>query len=156
MPNQTQLYFNSFLPSTLRAWNELPVSIRNLKSVASFKKAIQPSGKGPPKYFNVGSRKAQVLHTRLRTGCSALNFDLFSKGIVSSPLCHCGSIENVQHFFMCCPKYDSIRATLFDSIRSVCTPCVNILLYGDTSLHFNANILIFENVHLFIINSNRF
>ena len=34
---RTNLYFNSFLPSVIRDWNELPVVARQLDSVCSFK-----------------------------------------------------------------------------------------------------------------------
>ena len=34
---RTQLYYRSFLPSSIRDWNELPVEVRNSTSLASFK-----------------------------------------------------------------------------------------------------------------------
>ena len=36
-------------------------------------------------YF--GQRKLEIMHTRLRINCSALNKDLFSRNTVASPLC---------------------------------------------------------------------
>ena len=45
-----------------------------------------------------GKRKLQVVHTRIRTNCSALNSDLFRKNIVDSPSCTCGAMENAYHF----------------------------------------------------------
>jgi hypothetical protein len=35
---QTQLYSNSFLPSSIKDWNDLPVELRNAPSLAIFKK----------------------------------------------------------------------------------------------------------------------
>ena len=34
---RSQLYYNSFFPSTIRDWNNLPIETRNLTSIASFK-----------------------------------------------------------------------------------------------------------------------
>ena len=38
---RTNLYYKSFLPSVIRDWNELPVLVRQLDSVCSFKKLPQ-------------------------------------------------------------------------------------------------------------------
>ena len=44
----------------------------------------------------------QILHTTLRTDCSSLNYDIYSKNIIESPLCNCrcGDTENADHFFL--------------------------------------------------------
>ena len=34
----SQLYYNSFLPSVIRSWNELPQETRDSYNIASFKK----------------------------------------------------------------------------------------------------------------------
>ena len=52
-----------------------------------------------PKYFYVADRRPQVLHTRLRTKCSALNYEIYLKNLTDTPLCRCGNIENSEHFF---------------------------------------------------------
>ena len=153
---RTQLYFNSFLPSTLRAWNELPLTVRNLESLILFKKAIFGPKSSPPNYYNVGTRQSQILHCRLRTGCSSLNADLFSKNVVDSPLCQCRETEDTFHFFFKCPKYSHARSVLFNSISSICAITLWILLYGDASLSFEDNACIFTHVHKYIIDTSRF
>ena len=83
-----------------------------------------------PQYFYTGSRKAQILHTRLPTNCS---LDLFMKNITDSPLCSCGSVEDAEHFFFHCHKYlaqrnevlNSISLTLSSLTRRVNTSCRN-------------------------------
>ena len=92
--SNTSLYHNSFLPSTLRQWNGLPVEVRQLNTLSSFKTFLKKDLQSVPTYYYCGSRKAQILHARLRTGCSSLNMDLFHKNITESPLCRCGSIED--------------------------------------------------------------
>ena len=39
----------------------------------------------PPKYYNLGSRKGQVLQARLRLECSLLNSDLYQNILFSVP-----------------------------------------------------------------------
>ena len=96
---RTTLYYNSFLPSTVRAWNNVNDEAKQSNSVNTFKCFLNKDKTRIPKHFYVGSRKAEVLHTRLRTNCSSLNLDLFLKNISDSPLCRCGSVENAQHYF---------------------------------------------------------
>ena len=76
---RTSSYYNSFLPSTLRQWNNLSIETRQLNSLKSFKWFLKKDKSSVPKYYYFGKRKAQILHTRLRTGCSSLNLDLFVK-----------------------------------------------------------------------------
>ena len=89
----------SFLPSVVRDWNNLPEQAKQLDSVNSFKSYLNRDRASIPKYYYVGSRKSQILYTRLRTNCSCLNHDLSLKNIVDSPLCRCGNIETTYHFF---------------------------------------------------------
>ena len=77
--SRTTLYFNSFLPSVIRDWNSLPYGNRNADSLYSFKRHINHDRKSIPKYYYSGLRRYQIIHTRLRTGCSSLNYDLFLK-----------------------------------------------------------------------------
>ena len=64
---RTTLYYNSFLPSTVRAWNNVNDEAKQANSVNTFKCFLNKDKTRIPKHFYVGSRKAQVLHTRLRT-----------------------------------------------------------------------------------------
>ena len=66
---RTQLYYTSFVPSVVREWNGLPRAVKQICSLHSFKVFLNQDRTVVPKYFNPGKRKAQVLYTRLRTGC---------------------------------------------------------------------------------------
>ena len=72
---KTQLYFNSFFPSVIREWNELPQPTRDSTSISSFKYRLDSISREtkPPSYYYEGKRLSQIYHTRLRTGCSSLN-----------------------------------------------------------------------------------
>ena len=97
--SRTTLYFNSFLPSTIKDWNNLTPEVRQIDSVNTFKQFLNRERERIPKYFYSGSRRGQMLHTRLRTHCSGLSDHLFLKNIVESPLCQWGRIENAYHYF---------------------------------------------------------
>ena len=108
--SRTNQYYNSFFPAAIREWNDLPCSDRIVDTVDDFKRQLSQGRVIVPKYFYAGNRSMQILHTRLRTGCSSLNYDLYSKNIIESPLCNCrcGEIENADHFFFRCHLYQII------------------------------------------------
>ena len=130
--SRTTQYSNSFLPSVVRDWNSLPCADRDTDTINYFKQSLNQNMVCVPKYCYTGKRKLQILHTRIRTGCSSLNFDLYSKNIVDSPLCTCGSgnIENADHFFLRCPLYINQRTELTNSILFYTTMTLNVLLSG--------------------------
>ena len=96
---RTTLYYNSFLPPTIREWNDLPLEAKQLECVNAFKYFLKRENVPVPKYYFTGKRKVHILHTCLRTNCSSLNLDLFVKNISDSPMCTCGSIEEAHHYF---------------------------------------------------------
>ena len=153
---RTTLYYNSFLPSTIRAWNNLPSEAQQLESVNSFKFFLIKENVPVPKYFYIGKRKAQILHTRLRTNCSSLNLDLFVKNISDSPMCTCGSVEDTQHYFFHCIHFRQQRTVLINEISRYCNPSLTLLLHGDQTLSFETNVIIFQAVHKYICNTQRF
>ena len=153
---KTQLYYNSFLPSTIREWNELPSAVQNSPSLLTFKHHLNSNLKAPPVYYCAGSRLDQIYHTRIRTRCSALNQHLFSKNIIPNSLCVCGGIENTRHFLLDCLLYQDIRPEMLASISSICTPSIDTLIYGSPDVSTNDNIVIFKAVQRFISKSKRF
>lgn len=153
---KTTQYQNSFLPSVIKDWNNLPAETKEISTLGSFKSFLTKNKKYVPKHYYFGIRKAQILHTRLRTGCSSLNLDLFLKNITESPMCNCGSIEDAQHFFFHCRFYQAQRNVLLNSISIYQTPSLDLILYGDNALSLEINQRIFSYVHKYIIDSRRF
>ena len=116
---RTALYYNSFLPSVVRDWNNIPDDRINVDSVIAFKNVLSRDKPIVPKhYLFFGNRKEQILHTCLRTNCSVLNYDLYMKNIIDSPLCRCNN-ETVKHFFHDCPNYNNQRITLMQTVFHV-------------------------------------
>ena len=152
--SRTQIYHSSFLPSTIRDWNSLPAATKNKPTLESFKSALNKNSSKPSPLYNLGSRSSQILHARLRLGCSSLNHDLNRKGIVDSPLCSCGAIETVTHFLLQCPNFTHLRQQFIFNLP--CPPISNNLLYGDEKLSLDQNKLIFDSVQKYIVATKRF
>jgi hypothetical protein len=67
---------DSFFPPTVREWNSLNLSVRNLDTLSKFKKAIHSSISMPiPRHYSYGSRKLIIILTQLRCNASFLNYD---------------------------------------------------------------------------------
>ena len=90
--------------------------------------------------------------------CSKLNYDLNCRLYVrDDPACRCGATrETACHFFMNCPLYQNIRIELFAAVRKHAVCSIETLLFGDVNLTNDANKSIFDAVHDFISQSNRF
>ena len=149
----TSLYNRSFLPSVIREWNMLPQSIKDSETLSIFKSRLQPQIKSP-RYFNYGNRKSQILHARLRLGCSTLNDDLYRRSLTNSPLCSCGLQETAYHFIFACPKYTEQRVAHLSNLP--CQLTLNNILFGCPSLTVQQNEYIFESVFKYIISTKRF
>lgn len=156
----TSSYANSFLPSTIQAWNNLPNATKNATSLASFKRLLIHNMPKIPEYFYCGDRISQILHTRLRTECSALNQHLFRRNLIPSPNCTCGEVESNNHFLLVCPRFNLHRAEMLTKIRQYTPPDVivsaKLLLQGDTNISVENNTCIFKEVQTYIKKTNRF
>ena len=102
LPCKTNRYLNSFLPSSVKLWNQTPETIRQSKSFEIFKcKLIHFVRPSPPKFFNICQRYPPTLLTRMRLGFCALNHFCIARKIVDSPKCSCSSpCENIFHYFI--------------------------------------------------------
>lgn len=151
---RTNVFFNSFFPSTIRAWNDLPEDVKSARTVSAFKYRLNRNRNVSPKYYNAGSRIGQILHTRLRLECSSLNSHLYAKNIVTDPSCACGEFENPYHFLFKCHRYTAIRNTYLSDYLP--THNIQDLLCGKPNATHNENEELFLNVQEFILKSKRF
>ena len=63
---------SSFIPSSVREWNKLENSVRNLDTPLKFKRALLNNANEiniVPKHFMYGPRKINVILTQLRMLC---------------------------------------------------------------------------------------
>ena len=141
---RTTLHYSSFLPSTVRAWNNVHEEAKHPDSINTFKCFLNEDKSHIPKHFYASNRKAQILHTKLRINCSSLNLDLFINNISDFRLCQCGSVENAQHYFFHCRKYQVQRTELVNIVSHYQIPSLSILLYDNDSLSNEINTIIIE------------
>ena len=153
---RTSQYFSSFLPSSIREWNALPEEQRNVTTVTSFKYQLNQPSSSIPKLYYVGERQTQILHTRLRTKCSSLNYYIFLRNLTDSPFCRCGSIEKTEQYLLQCRLYQQPRVEMPNSVSQLCHVTLDVLLSGDSSFSIDINSKIFSIVQIFIKDSKRF
>ena len=148
---RTQTYKSSFIPDTILLWNSLPAATKEIEDIDMFKKQIIEK-KPDRSLYQIGQRRTNIKHAQLRMNCSKLNFHLYLLHVVESPSCICGSAsEDPYHFFYLCPLYAIQRAILFQNLSMIHDRInVQTLLFGDETLSFETNKLIFETVHSFI------
>ena len=127
--SMTALYGSSFLPSAIREWNKLLTEHRNAESQDMFKALITDTKNKVPYYYYCGNRIEQMLHTRLRTECSSLNFYLHRRNLVPSPNCVCGAIENNKHYLLDCHRYVNARDEMLNFIIRYSNVTAEILLF---------------------------
>ena len=152
---KTELYRNSFIPSTTAEWKSLPINVQQSTYLRVFKRALPLSDSKVPAYYYFGERSAQVIHCRLHLEMSNHNNDLVNCHLSTDPKCFCGySRETTEHYLLHCPNYLNIRAKIILTLPSNQTN-IRTLLYGNLDLRLPENKHIFLTVHEFIKLSKR-
>ena len=165
---------DSFLPSVIKSWNDLPDDIRSSISLSKFKLTLKQTllaTDNVPPYYAHGDRFANICQTQLRLHHSGLHAHLFKINVIASSSCDCGHpVEDIIHFFLFCPLHAAPRLNLLKEIRDIVAPgvhsslmvhvaserLVEILLYGNKDFTLEVNQQIFSSVQKFIINTRRF
>ena len=89
--------------------------------------------------------------------CSNLKAHLLALHVVDDPICICqNEREDNHHFFFSCPLYYTQRLKLADSLNAISTFTLEILLNGDDNLDYESNVVLFQAVHDYIKDSERF
>jgi hypothetical protein len=167
-------YINSYMPSSVRAWNCLDASIKGRQSIDSFKYYLKKarSRKKNNLYAKFNGAKA-INHTRMRMGLSGLQAQRHDYNHVPIPRCnHCGARrEDVMHYMLQCRVFENMRTTLLNKVMSlyrsrniywdmtrtiVKKELVQYLLRGDPRLNIRENVELFKLVQHFISTSKRF
>jgi hypothetical protein len=117
-------YSNSFFPAATRTWNALSRQTKQSLKPNAFKRNYLKEHPRPQqnKLYYLGSRSSQVIHSKLRLGCSPLNHDLHAKlHVRDNPSCSCNLVtpETAEHFFLDCPNYREIRQTLRTEVTAI-------------------------------------
>ena len=170
---RTTYYLKSFLPATVRDWNNHPEQICNAVSLASFKsqtfKLLYPNKN---KLFSLSQGTGSIHQARMRMNLSGLNFHRFQYHLITFKNCAlCGYIkEDSLHFLLYCPCFHEHRKVMLKEITDILAPgcyftllldldskyLLSILLKGSTNLDHNNNSEIFSSVQKYIISTGRF
>ena len=166
---RTDRHKKSFLFSSIKWWNSLPLEIRISSSLVIFKNSLLKFLQFPSRnyLFYTGDRSASISHTRLRLNFSALKLHLFQKNCCLSPACTLCDVpvEDPKHYFLHCPSFAAQRKNLFTSAalllgnRGHCTSDtkkIDWFLKGISHVDFDTNVMLFQYVQSFISLSNRF
>jgi len=148
---RTETFKNSFIPSTVKLWNSLDISKRNL----SYCNSIMSNHRAQLLYY--GNRDTNIKHSQLRMQCSKLNFHLFLLHVRPSYECVCGHFrEDANHYLLNCPLYFQDRNHMIQEINRLgVTLSTDVLLYGSDDVALDINYKIFDSVHLFIESTGR-
>ncbi|XP_076452566.1 uncharacterized protein LOC143288125 [Babylonia areolata] len=153
---KTNLYSDSFIPSTTKLWNSVPDNIKCSDSLSLLKRYLSSSDTAVPPHYYIGNREEQIHHCRLRLNMSNLNQDLFDRHLRPDTNCSCGyPAETVEHFLLHCPNYNNIRENTIATLPANSTN-LNTLLRGDRVISSLENEHIFLTVQDFIEQSKRF
>ena len=158
IPSRTTSHQNSFFPSQIRSWNLLPPEIRNIDSLPNFKHHLTANDGRCEKHKYTGDRYGQIIHARMRMGCSPLRHQLKEMKIIEEEACDCGyEREDPEHFFLHCAQYNNIRPLLLNNdIQPALTLNTQTLLHGDSNAPARLNTLLFNRVIEYIISSDIF
>ena len=100
----------------------MPARLRTIPTKLQFRKHLlrTRAPKPPDPFLAMGSKKGNILHTRLRLKSSQLNAHRYAQGKAEAPTCSCGNLkEDTEHFLTLCPIYSTARASLFEKLSSI-------------------------------------
>ena len=136
---RTVFYDNTFIPKTIRDWNELPSNVRNADSSESFSNNIGKKVKQPPAWYYSGERWASIMHAHIRMLCSPLKDLLYS------------------HIHVVDSLYINERGILIEELRQRgFNHIVKSLLYGNECYSEEVNCQAFKIIQNFIMSTGRF
>ena len=156
---RTSTFQNSFVPQTVRDWNNLDIETQTSVSVEAFTSKLNANKAKTKIWYYTGERYLSILHARLRMLCSCLNDHLFSFiHVVDSPACDCGHVrENNRHYLLDCPLYTSERDIMVQDLTQLnFEPTIMNLLNGNAQYTDECNIKAFHVIQNFIKSSKSF
>ena len=156
---RTSAFHNSFIPKSIRDWNNLETSVKSAPTLETFTSRLDSDLSVAPKWFTTGDRRLSIIHAKMRMLCSELKDHLFSHiHVVDSPACSCGyHRENNKHYLLDCPLFNNERAILLDNLEGIAfKPTVSNLLYGNESYSVKCNVEAFGYIQDYIRLTKRF
>ena len=165
---RTNIFSDSFFPSTIREFNKLDHHTTHQLSFHCFRKTLSKSIRPVPNsLFDSCDLHGIKLLTRLRVGLSHLREQKFRHGFNDTidPFCPCNrEIESVSHFFLRCLNFNNLRLNLMNELMKINPDILqfndnqltNTLLYGDKNFSHDENSKILNLSIDYILKSERF
>ena len=113
---KAESYGNSFFPYRISQWNNLDSRIRNLSSIATFKRSFLDFIRPVPRPMFKINRLFDLIYS-----------------------CHTNAVKNTEHYLLHCSNFANQRPVLFDELRNI-----NII-YGPLDSLTLSRMLLFDN-----------
>ena len=129
-------YLKSFLPSTIKLWNNLPGDIRNAGTLDIFKHKLSAhlnmTNVYKPYLFCPNKNFVQI--ARLRMGLSALNAHRHKVHFIPNASCpYCNHrIEDTAHYLLQCPHFTAARTEMLNAVANILPDQYQYLLQINT------------------------
>ena len=163
----------SFIPSSIKSWNELSIELRNAISYDTFKTKLRKLyGSSFNSLYTKGDTNGAINHSRIRMGLSGLNAHRKKVNFIQNGQCdYCGArMETPIHYFFECPAFAVQRTSLLQNLRAIDglnVPTnenlsikrhrdnfIQIILFG--TMNEDTDSMLFNIVQKFISDSKRF
>ena len=166
--SRTEAFKYSFIPNTIFEWNNLDATIKNSKSLDTFKSCILKFVRPKPNLtYSVFNPLGMKHLTRLRLGLSHLREHKFKHNFQDTinPTCNCSlSVESNVHFFLHCQNFSNERQILLNNLSNIDIDIANfndnnlveLLLYGSSLFDDRTNNAILTLTISFILATKRF
>ena len=164
---KTNRYQTCFFPSTIKLWNDLPITLKSIQKFEKFKTELTSITRPKPaKWLFSGPRFSQILLTRMQLGFCSLNNYLFSRNLSVSSACTCGApYEDLVHFFLHCPIHSYQRSQFLTAFNNMNIEFANqlnennlvrLFTTGSPKLSNTMNQNVLQNTMNFISSTKRF
>ena len=165
---RTEKFKASFYPHCLLEWNKLDPEIRASPTVGIFKKELSSQIRPPANsVYGIHDPKGVAYLTQLRVGLSKLHFHKFRHNFrdTINPMCPINDgVEDTEHFLLLCDSFKEHRCNLLADVNAVLqnsghsvwsNSFLQLLLYGDQSLSYEANRSILTLTITYILKTER-
>ena len=116
-------FLKSFLPSSVRLWNDLPKEIRTSQTVDTFKTKLSAHLKFRQSYipYLICPNRNYIQISRMRMGLSALNAHRRKYHFIENSSCpYCAFMkEDIAHYLLKCQRHTAARTTMLNSISII-------------------------------------
>jgi hypothetical protein len=120
--SKTTTYQKSYFPKTIRDWNALETSVKEIKTLETFKEYHKKKSTYKTNYlYHEGTSRASINHTRMRLGLSGLSSQRKDYNHIDNSKCQrCSALcEDPHHYFILCPVYSVPRVNFLENICQI-------------------------------------